>query len=424
MSASMADKTEKTAPLSLFQGYGIELEYMIVDRETLDVKPMTDRLIHQVTGSYEGEVNRGLLSWTNEVALHVLEFKTTDPADSLLNLPQLFLDEVRAVNKLLEPHHALLMPTAMHPWMNPDTESRIWPHDYEEVYDTFNRIFDCRGHGWSNLQSMHINLPFGNEQEFVRLHAAIRLVLPLIPALAASSPIVDGQISGFHDTRLEFYRNNSVRIPSITGSIVPEVCLSFKDYDEKIFQRIYADIAPHDSEKILQYEWLNARGAITRFVRSAIEIRLIDIQETPQADLAIACAVTSAVRALVNELWMPLPFLHRFDESALRSILLAGIRSAEHAQITDAHFLSVFGWNKGPCQARELWQHLVSHTVNAKDNPREYETLQFLLNKGTLATRLLHALGPKPTHQALKKVYATLCNNLQQGTLFDGEHYA
>ncbi|HAL85576.1 MAG TPA: hypothetical protein DCM31_01010, partial [Deferribacteraceae bacterium] len=37
---------------------------------------------------------------------------------------------------------------------------------------------------------------------------------------------------------------------------------------------MYRDIAPYDPECILQEEWLNSRGAIARFDRKAIEIRL------------------------------------------------------------------------------------------------------------------------------------------------------
>jgi len=415
--SSIADDTVKKSPLGLFQGYGIELEYMIVDQDTLDVKPITDQLIHQVTGSYEGEVNRGFLSWTNEVALHVLEFKTTEPASTLL-IDNDFQTEVQQVNELLKPHHARLMPTAMHPWMDPIKELRLWPHDYNAVYDTFNRIFDCRGHGWANLQSTHINLPFANEQEFFRLHAAIRLVLPLIPALAASSPIVEGKFSGFHDSRLEFYRKNSLRIPSITGSIVPEVCLSFADYHNKIFRPMYKDIALYDPEKMLQHEWLNARGAITRFDRHAVEIRLIDIQETPQADLAIAYAVVSTIEALITEKWVPLNFLHRFREDDLRHILLKTIKTAEHAQIADQHFLSVFGWSKGPCSAQTLWKHLIDHTVQPAVSTKVYNNLQFIINHGSLSTRLLKILGPQPNRKQLRHTYQLLCEHLQHGDFF------
>ena len=88
------------------------------------------------------------------------------------------------------------MPTGMHPWMDPAREFELWPHGDREIYAAFDRIFDCRGHGWANLQSMHLNLPFADDDEFGRLHAAIRALLPLLPALAASSPFADGHARG------------------------------------------------------------------------------------------------------------------------------------------------------------------------------------------------------------------------------------
>ena len=76
-----------------------------------------------------------------------------------------------------------LLPGGVHPWMDPSKETRLWPHEYNEVYRSFDRIFGCAGHGWSNLQSTHLNLPFADDDEFGRLHAAIRAILPLLPAL-------------------------------------------------------------------------------------------------------------------------------------------------------------------------------------------------------------------------------------------------
>jgi gamma-glutamyl:cysteine ligase YbdK (ATP-grasp superfamily) len=102
-----------------------------------------------------------------------------------------FQAEVRAIGRQLEPLGARLMPTAMHPWMNPAAETRLWPHDQAEIYQAYDRVFGCSQHGQANLQSMHLNLPFANDAEFARLHAAVRLVLPILPALAASSPIVE-----------------------------------------------------------------------------------------------------------------------------------------------------------------------------------------------------------------------------------------
>src|SRR5665811_1134453 len=91
----------------------------------------------------------------------------------------------------LETMGAQLMPGAMHPWMDPHSETRLWLGDNAVIYGAYDRIFDCKSHGWANLQSMHVNLPFADDNEFARLHAASRLVLPILPALAASSPIAE-----------------------------------------------------------------------------------------------------------------------------------------------------------------------------------------------------------------------------------------
>ena len=185
-------------------------------------RPIADELLKHVTGDYTADYEAGAAAWSNELVLHVVEFKTNGPAPSLEPLPELFQDQVIEVNRILEQWDARLLPTGMHPFFDPMTETKIWPHEYNAVYETYNRIFDCRGHGWSNLQSTHINLPFADDEEFGRLHAAIRYLLPILPGLAASSPVADGKLAPALDYRLVQYAQNSARIPIATGQVVPE----------------------------------------------------------------------------------------------------------------------------------------------------------------------------------------------------------
>src|SRR6266542_4969517 len=238
----------ESSPLHLFEGLGDELEYMIVDADSLNVLPVADEILRSAAGEYVNDVECGEISWSNELALHVIELKTTEPVPYFDGLAVKFQENVREINERLAPLGGRLMPSAMHPWMDPFREVRLWPHDYSPVYEAFNRIFDCRGHGWANLQSVHLNLPFANDKEFACLHAAVRLLLPLLPALAASSPVVEGGQTGLLDSRMEVYRSNSAHIPSITGLVVPEPVNSRAEYEQKILQRIYRDIAPHDPD--------------------------------------------------------------------------------------------------------------------------------------------------------------------------------
>jgi len=406
--------------LHAFAGYGIELEYMIVDRHTLAVMPIADTLLQAASGRPQADVDRGRFGWSNEIVLHLVELKNARPDPALEPLAAGFQSEVHAINRLLQPMGARLMPGAMHPWMNPAVETRLWPHDQAPIYQAYDRIFGCQQHGQANLQSMHLNLPFADDAEFARLHAAVRLVLPILPALAASSPFADGQASGFLDTRLANYCSAVQRVPSVIGQVIPDTSNSRAEYASQVLAPMYRDIAPLDPQGALQHEWLNARGAIPRFDRNAIEIRVIDVQECPQADLAIAAAATAVVWALYDAKWSPLAMQQAIATEHLVKILHACIRDAEQAVIDDAGYLQLLGIPERQCQAGELWRHLIEQT--ALDRSTQWgEPLRVMLEQGPLARRILRVLGKDHSNAHLQHVYRALCDCLETGRLFVNE---
>jgi gamma-glutamyl:cysteine ligase YbdK (ATP-grasp superfamily) len=386
---------------------------MIVDSHSLNVKPITDRLIHSIAGAYLNEVNCGQISYSNELALHVVGLKTTKPESTLNGLDRAFQEHVERINALLQPLGARLLPTAMHPWMDPLKEMKLWSHDSNPIYESYNRIFDCRGHGWSNLQSSHINLPFCGDEEFRLLHAAIRFILPLMPALAASSPILEGTFSSKMDKRLDVYRYNQKRIPKIAGDVIPEIVTSQNEYQEKILYPMYRDIASFDPEKLLQHEWLNSRGAIARFDRMAIEIRVLDIQECPQADLAIAKAIIFVLHDLISEKWASMKKIEKFPQEILVNLFFNCIDEADMTVIRDEEFLHIFGLSQ-PLTARELWRYLLTEMLQVEDN----HALDVILREGTLARRIMQAFSLEPTSEKLKVIYGQLAYCLEEGTLF------
>ncbi|WP_347159177.1 carboxylate-amine ligase [Pontibacter chitinilyticus] len=406
-------------PLHLFEAYGVEMEYMIVRSDTLQVAPITDQLIYEEVGAYVSDVEFGDVAWSNELVLHVVELKTQEPSPSLVGLYPKFQAHVQHINQLLCKYDACLLPTGAHPLMNPFTETKLWPHEHNAIYEAYNKVFDCRGHGWANLQSTHLNLPFAGDAEFEKLHAAIRMVLPLIPALSASSPILDGKVSGYQDTRLEVYRHNQDKVPSVAGKVIPEAVFSKQAYEEQILQRIYQDIAPLDPEGVLQEEFLNSRGAIARFERNAIEIRLIDIQECPLADLAILQTVVAVVRALVSERWVPVAELKQWNEDRLSEMLLQVIKEGQDAVLTDMAYKKCFGLEgEAPITAGEMWQHLDEQVIELHDQPEVAKALSTILHKGNLSHRIFQALGTRPSEEAIIQVYKQLATCLNTGDLF------
>jgi carboxylate-amine ligase len=402
--------------LSAFSGFGIEIEYMIVDRRTLDVAPISDRLLLAAAGELTDETEQGATCWSNELVLHVVEIKTNGPQPRLDGVAAEFQAAVERINALLEPLGACLLPGGAHPWMDPHRDTRLWPHGHNEVYAAYDRIFGCGGHGWSNLQSMHINLPFADDAEFGRLHAAIRAVLPLLPALAASTPYLDGQATGLADARIDAYAKNQARIPAITGHVIPEPVKSAAEYRARILEPMFRAIAPHDPDGTLAHEWLNSRGAIARFDRQTIEIRLLDNQEAPRADLAVAALVAATVKRLYAD-GSALAAADAIDTERLAALLRRSVIAAEDAVIDAPDYLALLGVAVTETRAGDVWRALARLVEPEIAGHRA--ALDVIFAEGTLASRLRRAVGDPVDRSRLHATYARLRDCLAQGRMFD-----
>ncbi|MCB0481693.1 MAG: glutamate--cysteine ligase [Flavobacteriales bacterium] len=401
----------------LFDVYGVELEYMIVDQNTRKIRSIADLIFKEKTGSFIADYENGEVAWSNELVSHVLEIKTNGPAPSLNGLDEHFHKNVLEINNILEKHKAVLMPGGAHPTADPLTETQIWPHEHNEVYNLYNRVFNCKGHGWSNLQSTHINLPFTGNEEFAKLHAAIRILLPIIPALSASTPILDGKVSGYVDTRLEYYRKNQAKIPVIAGLVVPEAVYTKEDYYKRIFEPINLAIKPYDTEGILDHHFLNSRGAIARFDRGAIEIRIIDIQESPSMDIAILKLIVSVLKHLCSLPAKELEVIKQFSEQKLSQVFLKVIKDGENAVVEDVELLQALGIQKKSCSVKEVWIHLLDkHHRGLECN--QIDMIEALLTRGTLATRMLQYCGPNPSLERIDEMNVQLIESLKRNQMF------
>jgi gamma-glutamyl:cysteine ligase YbdK (ATP-grasp superfamily) len=122
-----------------------------------------------------------------------------------------------------------------------------------------------------------------------------------LPAISASSPIYEGRFGENVDNRLHFYALNQKEVPSITGDVIPEYISSLKQYEKEIIERYSLDLAHAGVDECLLYkDWVNSRGAILRFDRKAIEIRVMDEQECVKSDVALSCFIRALLRGLME----------------------------------------------------------------------------------------------------------------------------
>lgn len=400
---------------SLFSVIGLEIEYMLVDQDTLNISPKSDLILKKLAGKQVNEVVVGDIGISNELVLHVLELKNDGPKPLSSPIAQQFQQTILHLQPFLDEHNLQLLPTGAHPWMDPLTETKRWPHGNRAIYQQYDSIFNCSGHGWSNLQSMHVNLPFSNDNEFSHLHNTIRLLLPILPAIAASSPFLDGKVTNMLDSRLYFYDKNQQKIPSISGEIIPEFIQSEAEYQDKILSPMYSDISPYDPEKKLQFEWLNSRGAIPKFESKAIEIRILDSQECVNADIAIATAIHAILKSWhkSTEIYLDKPC----STQHLKFLYDRVIKEGFNVVIDDSNVLTQWQLPKRTMNVRDVWSMLIERVSHELD-PLSQRTLEYILQQGSLSERILRACNKVYTRNMLTRVYRQLGDCLLTNEVF------
>ena len=397
----------------IFSVLGIEIEYMLVDKKTLAVQPKSDLILNLLAGKPVNEVALGEIAASNEFVLHVIELKNNGPKPPDAPLAKQFQQTIMQLQPLLEQYHLQLLPTGAHPWMNPLEETKRWPHGNRTIYQQYDTIFNCKGHGWANLQSMHVNLPFSNDHEFCQLHNTIRLLLPLLPALAASTPFLDGVKTGLLDSRLDFYGKNQQRIPSISGDIIPDFTYSAEQYQNDILKPMYRDISEFDPQGILQHEWLNSRAAIAKFEYMAIEIRILDSQECVNADIAIAKAIHAILKRW-HDSGSQLHIEKNYSTKKLKAIFDQTIKDGLAVRIDDRELLEQWQIpNKNPMSLHEVWSLLIERISEDLDHPSQL-ALEHILKHGNLSERILRACNNNFSKEKLTGVYRQIGDCLMQ----------
>ena len=387
---------------------GPEHEFSIVNNE-LKAQPIVDKIMKDFHGRIVNFVQLPNFTFGKELQLHVMEVKPNAPFESPVDFEVTMQEAVLTMEDFLQrKYHAHLLGTGMHPLLRLE-ETGIWPHRHRQIYQAYSKIFNLKRHGWLNIQSFQLNLPYSNEANGVTLHNILAYVCAYLPAIAASSPVYEGALGKNVDNRLHFYAENQKEITSITGDVVPEYTSSITQYEKSIIGRYSSDLAAVGAdETILNRDWVNSRGVIFRFDRRALETRVMDEQECVKSDVALSCFIRATSRGLMKQ-EVKLP-THEVLVKDFNSIVMTGLDAKVQHPSNQT--------------ARETCLHLLQIAwKNATAEEREYIPLvQKRIEHGNLSECIRKAIETRSQKTDLKEaiisVYSRLTENLMDNKLF------
>jgi gamma-glutamyl:cysteine ligase YbdK (ATP-grasp superfamily) len=391
----MAEGTLTYQPLEVI---GPEHELSIVTDE-LKVLPIADHVIKDYCGKIMNFVELPDFTFGKEMQLHVMELKANVPFASPKIFEETMQTGITTLSGFLKRKYgANLLGTGMHPLLKLN-ETRIWPHRHKKIYQEYGRIFNLRQHGWLNIQSFHLNLPYQKETDGVLMHNLLANLCPYLPAVSASSPIYEGILRPDVDNRLNFYKINQREVRSVSGDVVPEYISSLHQYKEEVIGGYSRDLAKAGASSTLLFkEWVNSRGVIFRFDRCALEVRVMDEQECIKADVALSCFVRACLRGLLDT--KPELLEHEALVSDFNAVLKGGLS----ALVVHPH---------GPT-ARDVCRYLYGLAwANATSEEKQYlPRVQTRIENGNLSDLIRQNVTKAAQHSdctdAIVKVYSNL----------------
>lgn len=262
---------------------GVEEEFSILDPQTLDMLPrfeqlreaaQGDRLLHEhITGE--------LISSEIEIISGV----GSDLHDALARQR----DRRRRLFALAAEQGVTLGATGTHPWADYREQPIIDTEHYRRVEQGLKYV------AWrNNTFSLHVHLGVRDLDRAVRVCDRLRPVLPLLLAISANSPYLDGRDTGLHSARTQSFTKSFPRcgVPDAFGGWP-----AYREYIEFLkrtnsiveFTQVWWSVRPH-------------------FSFGTVEMRICDAQATAGESDALASLIAACLAQATRDVDDQVPF--------------------------------------------------------------------------------------------------------------------
>jgi glutamate---cysteine ligase / carboxylate-amine ligase len=262
---------------------GLEEEFAILDPETLDLTPRFEEL--SAAAESDELLHSGIAGELISSEIEIISGVGADLHDALARQHE----RRRRLFALARTHGLALGATGTHPWADYREQPIIDTEHYRRVEEGLKYV------AWrNNTFSLHVHLGVRDLDRAVRVCDRLRGVLPLLLAISANSPYLDGRDSGLQSARSQSFTKSFPRcgVPDVFGGWP-----AYREYIEFLtstrsiveFTQVWWSVRPH-------------------FRFGTVEVRICDVQSTAQESDALAALMVACVAQARREVDEEVPF--------------------------------------------------------------------------------------------------------------------
>jgi carboxylate-amine ligase len=288
---------------------GVEEEFSILDPETLDLVPRFEEL--RAAAASDRLLQEHITGELISSEIEIISGVGADLHDALARQRE----RRRRLFALAATQGAALGATGTHPWADYRKQAIIDTEHYRRVEEGLKYV------AWrNNTFSMHVHLGVRDIDRAVRVCDRLRPVLPLLLAISANSPFLDGRDSGLHSARTQSFTKSFPRcgVPDAFGGWD-----AYRDYIEFLLQ----------TRSIVEFTqvWWSVRP---HFSFGTVEMRICDAQATAQESDALAALAVGCIAQAARDVDENVPFTD-FAPRLIEENMWRAIRFGLDGQLID-----------------------------------------------------------------------------------------
>jgi carboxylate-amine ligase len=278
------DRAVETFAQAVDGTVGLEEEFSLLHPATLDMEPRFEELLDAARRS-DPLLHEHLAGELISGEIEIVSGPGADLHDALHRQRE----HRRRLFALAEDHGLALGATGTHPWADYREQQIIDTDHYRRVEEGLKYV------AWrNNTFSMHVHVGVRDADRAVLVCDRLRGVLPLLLAVSANSPYLDGRDSGLHSARTQSFTRSFPRCG------VPDSFGGWAAYRE------YIEMLVH-TRSIVEYTqvWWSVRP---HFAFGTVEVRICDAQATATESEALAALIVACVAQAARDVDEGVPF--------------------------------------------------------------------------------------------------------------------
>ncbi len=270
---------------------GLEEEFAILDPATLELANGYETIS---AAALDDDLLRE--SVAGELISSEVEIRS-GPGDDLVDAIARQRERRQRLFALADSQGYRLASTGTHPWSDYREQHIIDTDHYDRVEDGLKYV------AWrNNTFSMHVHVGVNDLERAVKVCDRLRPVLPLLLAISANSPFLDGRDSGLHSARTQTFTKSFPRcgIPESYGG-----WRNFREYLELLIE----------TNSIVEYTqiWWSVRPHLSF---GTVEVRICDAQMTAAESEGLSALITACILQAARDIDEGVPY----DDPAPRLI--------------------------------------------------------------------------------------------------------